>query len=494
MTFTLIQHQWKAFWRSKNTGQSILIQVVLGIFILYILVNLLALSFFLDKILEEIFPDKAIVASFTGFLLYYFLFDLMLRYQFQELPTLRVKPYLHLPVKRSQIINYLSFISLWSGFNLAPFLLTVPFLAKIVLPQYGIGVFAGFIIAIAALTFFNHFFSLWLKRKENANAYIMLVFLACIGGLAYVDFSLHLVSISNFSASLFGKILSNPSISLLLLIPFTGIFLLNYFYLKRNLYLDGLQSSAEKQKSSSEYPFLNRFGIVGDLAAAELKLIFRNKRSKSAVIKSFLFIFYGLLFYGNPTFAGQTNSFYPLFCGMLMTGIFIINYGQFMFGWQSSHFDGILANRIGTENFFKSKFLLFTLFATVNFILTIPYVYFGWQILLVHLAMYLWNIGVNTILVLYFANRNFKSIDLSKSASFNWQGVGASQWVLSIPLLLGPFIVYFPLYWMGFENLATAMIGIIGLTFIVTRKFWIAALTSNFNTKRYQIAEGFRNK
>ncbi|WP_026897231.1 DUF5687 family protein [Daejeonella oryzae] len=494
MTLTLIRQQWKAFWRSKNTGQSILIQVILGIFILYILINLLAVSFFLDKILGEIFPGKNILSSFSGLLLYYFLFDLILRYQFQELPTLRVKPYLHLPIKRSQIINYLSFISLWSGFNLAPFLLTVPFLAKIVLPQYGVSVFAGFIIAIAALTFFNHFFSLWLKRKENGNAWVMLIFLASIGGLAYIDFSLHLISISGFSDFIFSGIIKNSLLSFLLLIPFASIFLVNYFYLKKNLYLDELHSSTENQKSSSEIPFLNRFGVVGDLAATELKLIFRNKRSKSAVIKSFLFIFYGLLFYTNPRLGSQSNIFAPIFCGLLMTGIFIVNYGQFMFGWQSSHFDGLLANKISVSDFFKSKFLLFTLFATVNLILTIPYVYFGWRILIMHTAMFLWNLGVNATLVLYFANRNFKSIDLSKSASFNWQGVGASQWILSIPLFLGPFIIFLPLYWMGLESLAIAMVGIIGLGFIITRKFWVETLSSNFKNKRYQIAEGFRNK
>ena len=81
MTFTLIQHQWKAFWRSKNTGQSIIVQVVLGIIVLYFLLNLLAISFFLDKILLELFPGKNVVSSFSGFLLYYFFLDLLLRYQ-----------------------------------------------------------------------------------------------------------------------------------------------------------------------------------------------------------------------------------------------------------------------------------------------------------------------------------------------------------------------------------------------------------------------------
>lgn len=494
MTFALIQHQWKAFWRSKNTGQSIIIQVVLGIIILYFLLNLLAISFFLDKILLELFPGKDVVSSFSGFLLYYFFLDLLLRYQLQELPTLQVKPYLHLAVKRSQIINYLSFISLWSGFNLAPFLLTVPFLIKIVVPEYGFGVFAGMVFAIAALTFFNHFLTLWIKRKENANAWLMLIILGCLSTIAYLDFSVHFISISAFSSKVFSAILSNPFAAGLFLIPFLAIFFINYFYLKANLYLDELHSSSAKQKSSSEIPFLKRFGTVGDLAATEIKLIIRNKRSKSAVIKSFLFIFYGLLFYTNPKLAGSTTFFAPIFCGMLMTGVFIINYGQFMFSWQSSHFDGILASKISIQDFFRSKFLLFTIFSSINLILSLPYVYFGWRILMMHTAMYLWNLGVNATLVLYFANRNYKSIDLSKSASFNWQGVGASQWILSIPLLLGPFIIFTPFYLLGFDSLAIGMVGLVGLAFIFTRKFWISTLSNNFNNKRYLIAEGFRNK
>lgn len=467
---------------------------MLGIIILYFLLNLLAISFFLDKILLELFPNRDVVSSFSGFLLYYFFLDLLLRYQLQELPTLRVRPYLHLAIKRSQIINYLSFISLWSGFNLAPFLLTVPFLIKILLPQYGAGVFAGMVLAISGLTFFNHFLTLWIKRKENSNAWLMLIILGCLSAIAYLDFSAHFISISAFSTMVFSAVSDNPLYSILFLFPLLAIFYVNYFYLKSNLYLDELRSSSDKKRSGSEIPFLNRFGAAGDLAATEIKLIFRNKRAKSAIIKSFIFIFYGLLFYTNPKLSGQENFFAPIFCGMLMTGIFIINYGQFMFSWQSSHFDGLLANKISIEDFFRSKFLLFTIFSSINLILSIPYVYFGWRILMMHTVMFLWNLGVNATLVLYFANRNYKSIDLSKSASFNWQGVGASQWILSIPILLGPFAIYAPVYFMGFESLAIALVGLVGLAFIFTRKYWISILINNFNNRRYLIAEGFRKK
>ena len=491
MTITLIRHQWRAFWRSKNSGKGITVRVIMAILILYLFANLVLLSFFLDKVLESLFPGLEVVAVFSSCLLYYFLSDLLLRFQLQELPTLSVKPYLILDIRRKQIINYLSFISLASGFNLAPFILTLPFLLKIVLPQEGFPVFFGLIVAISGLTLFNHFFSLWLKRKVNLNAWWMLAFMAMVGLLGFLDFYLHIISFSTISSLIFNSIIQQPAFALFPVLAAVLMYLINFSFLKSNLYLDELHSASALAKSSTEIPFLNRFGKPGELVAIELKLILRNKRPKSAMMMCFFFLFYGLIFYNNRELGVGYGA--PIFCGMFMTGIFIINYGQFMFSWQSSHFDGLMVNRINIEDFFKSKFLLFTIFSTVSLILTIPYVYFGWDIILIHFIMYLWNIGVNALLVLYFANRNYRRIDLSKSASFNWEGVGASQWILSIPLLITPFVIFYPLFWLGYPETGLAIIAIASIASIITRQFWITKLVEIFNKKRYAIADGFRN-
>ena len=492
MTLTLIQHQWKAFWRSKNSGKGITVRIVMAVIILYLFANLVLISFFLDKLLSSVFPDLDVITAFASCLLYYFLLDILMRFQMQELPTLSVKPYLSLDIRRSQIINYLSLISLASGFNLAPFVLTLPFLIKVVLPQEGYAVFWGLLIGIAGFTLFNHFFSLWLKRKINLNSWWMLGFLAIIGVLIFLDFYLHIISFSAISLFIFSGIIAQPVLALLTVVGGIAMYLINYYFLKSNLYLDDLHSAKAAHKSSTDIPFLNRFGKSGDLVANELKLILRNKRPKSAIMMSFFFLFYGLIFYNNPTMGAGYGA--AIFCGMFMTGVFIINYGQFMFSWQSNHFDGLLSNKISAEDFFKSKFLLFTIFSSINLILTIPYVYFGWRIILIHFIMYLWNLGINTLLVLYFANRNYKRIDLSKSASFNWEGIGAGQWILSIPLLISPFIIFYPLQWLGYPEAGLTILGVMGLAFIITRQFWLDKLVKIFNEKRYTIAEGFRNE
>lgn len=490
MTLTFLIHQSKAFWRSKNTGKSIAMRIVMGILILYLLLNVLVVAFFMDRILEKTYPNQEIISSFNSLLLYYFLIDLLMRFQMQELPTLAVRPYLHLRINKNQLINYLSLTSLGTAFNLTPLLLTLPFLIKVILPEHGPAVFSAFILAIAGMTLSNHFFSLWLKRKVNLNAIWMLIFFGILLLFVSLDFYFNLFSISALSAGIFNSIIAAPLYSLLFLL-FAGIvYLINYRYLKSNLYLEELHSADNSHKSSTEIPFLGRFGMAGDLAANELKLILRNKRPRSVIMMSLFFMFYGLIFYRQPNF-----SVYPIiFCGMFMTGIFIINYGQFMFSWQSAHFDGILVSKVRAKDFFRSKFLLFTIFSTLTFILTIPYVYFGWRVLIIHFIMFIWNLGVNTLLVLFFANRNYRRIDLSKGAAFNWEGVGASQWILSIPLLLGPFIIFLPFNMLNYPEAGLSIIGLIGLLFILTREYWINKLIVQFQEKRYTIAEGFRNE
>jgi len=306
-----------------------------------------------------------------------------------------------------------------------------------------------------------------------------------------LEFYFKVISLSTISKGILNEVINQPIASGAPLFMAVVMFMINHRYLKSNLYLEELQSSKTSVKSSTEIPYLDRFGKVGDLAANELKLIFRNKRPRSVLIMCMMFMLYGLIFYNNPTYDGYGHI---VFCGMFMTGIFIINYGQFMFSWQSAHFDGLLSSRIKADDFFKSKFLLFDVFSTFCFLLTIPYVYFGWKFLVVHFVMLIWNLGVNTVLVLYFANQNYKRIDLSKGGSFNWEGVGASQWILSLPLMITPFLIYLPLSYFDFPEIGLGIIAIIGLIFIFSREFWLRKLVGIFNNKRYLIAEGFRNQ
>jgi hypothetical protein len=492
MISTFLQHELKAFWRSRNTGKSLAIKIVMGLLILYLLLCALFVGFFLDKFLTHFFPQQNTLIVFCGILLVYYIFDLISRMQLQELPTLKVQPYLQLPVKRNSLVQYLALTSVISAFNLFPFILFVPFIVKAIGAQYGAGVAWAFVASILGITIFNNYLALYIKRKANLNGWVFLIATGVLALICLGDFLWHLYSIKYISYIFFGHLISYPVLALLPFLLAVGMYYLNFLFLKDNLYLEELSSKKASLKSSTEYPFLNRFGMVGDLVANEIKLIIRNKRSNSAIKMSGIFLFYGLLFYKNPLLM---HSDYPvIFVGMAMTGIFIISYGQFMYSWQAAHFDGLLVSKLNFAEFLKAKYLLFTIISTAAFLLTTPYVYFGWHVLLIHFVMYLWNLGVNTTIILFFANRNYRRIDLSKAAAFNWEGVGTSQWLVSLPLLLTPFVIYLPCKLLGYPNLGLALLAGVGVMLIITRNFWVKKLESDFYKHKYTIAEGFRNK
>ncbi len=492
MTFTFIQHELKAFWRSKNTGKSLAISVIMELLVLYLFANLLFVGIYLDRILIKVFPHDNVIISFCGLIFLYYLFDLFMRLQLQELPTLRVQPYLQLPVKRNSVVRYLTFTGLFSVFNIWPFILFTPFIINVIGEDQGSQVVLAFLAALVGLTVFSNYLALYIKRKSNLNGWVFLIAIAVIALIGLAGTYWHLFSLQKLSYRFFSRLITTPVFAIIPILLGIAMYYFNFAYLKQNLYLEELGSrKAAKYKSSTDFPLLARFGSIGDLVANEIKLVIRNKRSRSSLIMGLFFMLYGLAFYGKP--ATGTDAF-KVFAGMFMTGIFIINYGQFMFGWQASHFDGLLVSKISFTDFLKAKYLLFTIISTGYFLLTTPYVYFGWRTLLIHFIMFLWNIGVNTTMVLFFANRNYKRIDLTRSAAFNWEGISGNQWILSLPLILTPYVIYVPFAIFRHPDVGLALLGVTGAVFILTRSYWIKQLEADFYTKRYTIAEGFRNK
>ncbi len=181
-----------------------------------------------------------------------------------------------------------------------------------------------------------------------------------------------------------------------------------------------------------------------------------------------------------------------MFGAIFMTGISIIIYGQFIYAWQSAHFDGLLVNKINFKDYIKAKFLLFTIACSVITVLASFYGFLSPKLLLLHLAAYLYNIGFGTVIVLYMGTSNYKRLDINKSASFNYQGTGATQWLLAFPYTLTPILIYLPFGILGLPYWGLITVALFGLIMLLMRGFWVNFLTKRLESQRYKMAEGYR--
>lgn len=489
MLLTLLSHQWKANSRSPVFQKSLVLNIILALLILYFGAIFLFLGFNLHAILAKAYPEQQPIAIFNGALLFYFLIDLFLRFVMQELPVLAVQPYLHLPIPKRKLIHFVLLKSVPSVFNLMFLLIFVPFMLSAVIPKYGAGAALAWIFAAFALTLVNNFLLIYFKRQLSNRPMLTLLFGVGVAGLMLLDYA-GAFSLYAVSRVVFGTLLLQPWLAVVPVLLLVGIYVLNYNFLKAHTYSEELRVRESKQVEGKGIAFLNRFGELGKLIELELKLIWRHKRSRSAVLMSIIFLFYGFVFYGKDNY--QDGFAIYIFVGIAMTGMPVFNYGQFLPGWQSAHFDALLTRRISPYQFYAAKFWIFVPAVTLVYILTLPYGIFGYKIILINTAAMLFNIGVNVFVVFYFSVYNRSRLDLSKSSAFNWQGVGASKFLMTLPLLLLPSLIYAPFGFMGVPYMGIAAIGLIGLIGFCFQKPLLQWTANRFVKHKYKLAAGFR--
>ena len=220
-------------------------------------------------------------------------------------------------------------------------------------------------------------------------------------------------------------------------------------------------------------------------------MILRNKRPKSLLYINIFFLAYGFIFYQQKNL---DNYLILIFIGTFMTSIFSINYGQYMFSWESSFFDCYMSNKITPFRYIKSKYMFFLLSSIIMFILTLPYALISYKIGLINAALLLYNIGISSIILMFFCTYNTSSIDLGRSQFMNYQGIGITQFLVIIPILGLPILIYFVFKILGIPEYSFYAIGIIGITAIAFNKYLLPMVANQLVNRKDKMAAGFRQK
>lgn len=490
---TLLNQKWKRSIRSSFFSQGIGIKILLAFLVLYFGATFLVLGLYLPELMADQFPNEALLSPIFGsFFLYYLLLDLSIRFFLQELSILSIQHYLILPIKKSKIIHFLLQGSVFNFFNILPLLFLLPFCIKTVVVEYSpLGAVFWF-LSFYILCLANHYLAIYIKRVLAVNQKVFLAFaglvVLVILGDAFEIFSLRALSRVLFSGF--------PVHFYLIAIPVLlsiGLYFLNFKFLIHHTQLDLWHSKKENSNINTErFSFLESKGAVGHMLANELKLITRNKRTKSILLTNIAILFFGIYLYQNTSDFGSSISY--LIGGVFMSGMFLINYGQFLMGWEGAYFDGILTRSYSISDFFKAKFLLLTVSCVISYILISPYVYYGWEVLIAHTAAFLFNLGFNSFFILFAATYNKKKIDLSKGSAFNYQGSSSVQYLIAIPTMVLPLILFFCFNVLFGKEAGYIAVGGFGLLSLAFAKIWFREIVENFKEKKYINASGFREK
>jgi hypothetical protein len=376
--------------------------------------------------------------------------------------------------------------------NYAYFIIFIPFSLISVASNYsGLAAFL-WLVMLFFIVFFDNYLITYVKRQFGSKPLIAVCLGIILAALILMD-RYHIFSLKDISEKIFTSILIHPLLVVLPLIAFAAIYFINFSFLKNAAYLEEVsKNTSKKAVSTSGISFFNRFGVIGELMNLEIKLMTRNKRPKSIIYMTPLFLLYGFFFYPQPTYMNHDSML--IFVGIFISGGFMMSYGNYLISWESCYFDALLTKSFDFQKYFQAKYTLLVSVTIISFLVTIPYLFFDIKLLYINFACFLFNLGFNINIVLYFAMNNKKYLDLSKSAKFNYQGVGMSNFIVILPMMLLPILLFVPFSLFGFPHIGLIVLGSIGLIGIALYKPLHAMIIRRFYVKKYEMAEGFRQR
>jgi len=491
MFVSFLSFEWKSARRASIWQKNLALNLVIGFFLLLAILYLLLLGFFVGQIIQSLYPDQNPVAVFNGFLIFYFLIDLFIRFMMQSLPAISLESFLHLPLKKSTIIHYMVGRTILNLLNLIPLFIFIPVLFTLIIPETGDLQSIFWMGTLILLILGNSFFSTFIKRMFGTKPQIVLALVVIIGALFTMD-KTGLFSLAKLSSQAFGAIIHQPLYMVFPLGWTIVTYLLHYQFLKNHLYPDEVKVTKHNEVQSSTGKLLRSFGLTGTIIMLEMKLYWRHKRTRTIIYMLPVFLGYGLIFYTQPNYLNQ--QYFLFFVGVFMTGGMMLNYTNYAFGYESNYFDALLTKNIDFQKYITVKFLIAIMISTICWVLTIPYLFFGLHILMVNTAMFLYNIGILSYILLYFATFNKKRMDLSKSGAFNYQGIGAMNWLAVVPAFLLPVLIQIPFKKMGIPDAGLFFVAGLGIIGLLMHKPILGAINTNLMKHKYIMSSAFRER
>jgi hypothetical protein len=480
--------EWKSFTRSAsfatNLGLKILMLFVAIYFALVFLTLGIGVFYFIqNKNLEP-------VATVNKFLIYYFLFDLIIRLLLQKIPVMNIRPLLVLPFRKPVIIHFSLGKTILSFFNYGHAFFFLPFSIVLLIEGYDRVPVLLWHLAMISLIYINNFLNIILNNKENLFAVFVGIVLV-LAGCHYYD----VFDITQYTTVFFEGLFHTKWMFLLPIVALIGLYYVTFNYFKNNAYLDSGLSNQHQIAKTEDLIWLNQFGTLGTFLKNDIKLIKRNKRSKTTVIMSVVFLFYGFLFFTNGIKA-YNNPIMYIFAGIFVSGGFLFTFGQFVPSWDSSYYQLMMTQNIPYRGYLSSKWWLIVIATVISTILASFYLYFGWQVYLTIVVGGIYNIGVNSHLVLLAGAYTKTPIDLdsSKGAFGDKKAFNVNTMLISLPKLLLPL----GLYWIGSKimnpNLGLVLVAFAGLIGFALRDKVFTLIEKIYKTEKYKTIAAYKQK
>ena len=486
MIKTFLSLEWKAFSRSASFKLNLALKIIFGIIAAFYLVMILALGVSVFYMLKE--KKMEPLSAVNKYLIYWWCMDLISRYFLQKSPIMYVKPFLTMPVKKRKIVSFFLGKTAVSFFNIYPAFFFLPFSIVMIVNGYPVMQVLSWHVAILALVFTNNYLNLLIDNLDRLFIAVLVV-LVSFAALQYYGW----LDITIYSTPVFQGFYEYPLSGFAMIIIPVLLYRYCFTYFKNNLRTDEAVQSKVKEAQTENFTWLEKYGTLGTFLKNDIKLIIRNKRSKSTVLISFFFLFYGILILTNKTHESET---WKLFAGLFVTGGFLFTFGGFVPSWDSAYYPLMMSQNIRYKEYLRSKWWLIVIVTFVSMLLASFYLLMGWKVYLAIVAAGIYNIGVNAHLVLLGGAYVKTPIDLTTGRKVfgDKKAFNVQTLIIALPKLVLPLLIFYIFYrkWnVTAGYLSVAILGILGLAF---RNKMFRIIENIYKKEKYSTLAAYKQK
>ena len=480
--------EWKSFFRSAAFQTNLILKIFMALGALYF-IGLFTLAgvgayFGLEKAGLE--PLETV----NRFMIYYVVLDLVIKYMLQKMPVVNIKPLLLMPFKKSKIVNFALGKTMFSFFNIVHAFFFIPFSVVLLTQGYDPLQVITWHLGMMAMIYINNFINVFLNDAMPLVVGVASVIIG-LGALQYYG----IFDVTPYTGVYFQGLFEQLWMFAIPVLVSIALYKVAHSYFLNRLYLDAGLSAKTKEASTENLDWLDRFGKTAIFLKNDIKLIKRNKRSKTTVIMSVLFLFYGLLFFSGGI-DSYDNPFMKIFAGIFVTGGFLFSFGQFVPSWDSSYYPLMMTQNISYEEYLRSKWMLVVLASGISTILGLGYLYFGWEAYAAVFVGGIYNMGVNGHVVLWGGAYIKTPIDLTsnKKAFGDSSSFNVKTLLITMPKLLLPIVLYTIGHFTLGPVFGYALVALAGIAGFAFRDFMFKKIIGIYKTEKYKTIAAYKQK
>jgi len=479
----------KSFFRSSYWQKSLVIKIIVAFFAIYLSSSLLAMAFMLPKVLGKYFPNDNPILIFNQFIWLFFIVSGIVRQLAQELPVIEVLPLLIQPISKRKIAKYTINKSFLSFFNFIPWFLFIPVGFTLIGKEYSTIQVWGWITTLIGFVLIDHLMAIFIKRSAPGRQKTIYV-LYILGITLFAISFFNLLPVAKWFGNFMIFVLNSPAVSIIPILLGIPLYFYNIKTIERDLYIDSGILPSDKKGKSFSFSWTSKLGDLGNYIALELKMITRNKRPQTALFSVIFLLLYGFIFYGKPGFKNQETMLF--FIGIMVTGSFSLSYGQFTPAWHARYFPFLMTRNFGLKDLLNAQYFLFIASTFLALAFSTIYIMYGAKIFIINTIAAIFNIGFSSHLILFIGSFSSKPIDLSQSSFMNYQGTGASVWIMSLVIVACPMITFSIIKLLIGTYWALGVILFIGILGIILHNFLMSKIILKYKANKHRILYDYK--